>query len=209
MVPSLSNRTPRIAIVPASARAAAQAAQTAPSPGAARGSTDRGWSGSCRRADCPGPRRRLGFRGTGRDQRVIDSDSRPARLSPRAQNFFNNLRRLQSSDGRRQSVQDAGFRAVRDKALRRLLRKQAAGASGISRHPPSASISCGLKSEMWPSNGRGRRIPGASWQIAGIADEIAGGEVVGAVGDDVIAGDDSSASQRRCAGRMFRPAHAG
>ena len=44
-----------------------------------------------------------------------------------------------------------------------------------------------------PSNGPSAAVTSGCREIAGVGDEIAGGEIVGAVGDDVVARDQASA----------------
>ena len=105
-----------------------------------------------------------------------------------AQDLLHHLGRLQRADDADSGTQHADLGAVGDRAGRRRLGEDAAVAGiGLAVGARLVRLQGREIAVERADSGEHQRLPR---QIAGIADEIAGGEVVRAVGDDVVAADD-------------------
>src|SRR6516162_7610817 len=116
-----------------------------------------------------------------------------------ADDFPDHFERHQRAEHAGERAEDAGLRASGNRAGRRRLGEKAAvGRVGRSVRLPLVRPQGGERAVENADRGGDERLLGKE---AGIRDEIARGEIVGAVGDDVVAGDQR---ERVCGGEPRR-----
>src|SRR5215467_2032917 len=129
----------------------------------------------------------------------VEHEQPPDEPLAEADDFPDHFERHERAEHAGERAEDAGLRAGRDRAGRRRLGKKAAvGRVGGSVGFTLVGAQRGERDVENAHGGGDERLFG---EEAGIRDEIARGEVVGTVGNDVIAGDER---ERVCRGKPCR-----